>query len=100
MAYGFASWDASGKPNNYGIKPISVVGQIKLAKNQNSGKWTFSIPDGFKINVVEVVTDYSYNNVQRFITVGRDSISISGSGQSNAVMAANECYLVVYMEKI
>lgn len=29
--YGFATWDTSGKPNNYGIKPVTVVGIIDLA---------------------------------------------------------------------
>ena len=44
MAYGIQTWDASGKPNNYGIKPVSVVGRIQLAAGQTSGSWSLRCP--------------------------------------------------------
>ena len=31
MTWGIQTWDASGVPNNYGIKPVTVVGIIDLA---------------------------------------------------------------------
>lgn len=34
--FGFASWDANGVPNNYGIKPVTVVGIIDLALGQKT----------------------------------------------------------------
>ena len=49
MAYGIQTWDASGNPNNYGIKPVSVVGRIQLAAGQNSGSWSFTVPSGMKV---------------------------------------------------
>lgn len=99
MAYGFASWDASGVPNNYGIKPISVIDNIRIETGVNTGSWTFNVPAGFKIGVFEVAFDYSYNNTQRFLTVTRNTVSISGSGSGNAIMSANGVYLTVFLEK-
>lgn len=52
MSWGIQTWDASGSPNNYGIKPVSVVGSIPLAAGQNSGAWSFSLPQGFKVGFV------------------------------------------------
>ena len=34
MAWGIQTWDANGIPNNYGIKPVSVVGRIQLSEGQ------------------------------------------------------------------
>ncbi len=32
--YGVQTWDASGKVNNYGVKPVSVCGYLQLAQNR------------------------------------------------------------------
>ncbi len=37
--YGVQTWDASGKVNNYGIKPVSVCGFLQLAVNPKTGSF-------------------------------------------------------------
>ncbi|ENB6636648.1 hypothetical protein ABH584_002874, partial [Enterobacter hormaechei] len=49
MAWGIQTWDANGIPNNYGIKPVSVVGRVQLSEGQTSGSWSFTIPAGMKV---------------------------------------------------
>lgn len=39
MSWGIQTWDANGVPNNYGIKPVSVVGIIDLALGQKTGSY-------------------------------------------------------------
>lgn len=56
MSWGIQTWDASGSPNNYGIKPVSVVGRIPLAAGQNSGAWSFSLPQGLKWGLLFLLT--------------------------------------------
>jgi hypothetical protein len=43
MTWGIQTWDANGNPNNYGIKPVSVVGRIQLSKGRTpeAGLLTF-----------------------------------------------------------
>jgi hypothetical protein len=47
--YGVQTWDASGKVNNYGIKPVSVSGTLQLAVNQKTGSYSVPLPPGCKL---------------------------------------------------
>jgi hypothetical protein len=38
--YGVETWDASGRVNNYGIKPVSVSGYLQLAQNEKTGSYS------------------------------------------------------------
>ncbi|WP_410690010.1 hypothetical protein [Citrobacter freundii] len=42
MTWGIQTWDANGVPNNYGIKPVTVVGIIDLALGQKTGSYQFN----------------------------------------------------------
>ncbi len=46
MARGIQTWDANGNPNNYGIKPVSVVGRVQLSEGQTSGSWSLPFRQG------------------------------------------------------
>lgn len=99
MSWGIQTWDASGIPNNYGIKPVSVVGRIPLAAGQTSGAWSFTIPAGCKVGFV-VSLDVGSASVGRRIVASGNSISLmpaSDVGIGN--YPASACELVVFMEK-
>lgn len=75
MAYGVQTWNASGVKNNYGIKPVSVAGYMKLALSQKTGTYTVSsVPSGFKLNYYHVP-----NNTENQTGVGRRRIRVSGN---------------------
>lgn len=46
MVWGIQTWDVNGIPNNYGIKPVSVVGMVSLAEGQASGSGHSRCPPG------------------------------------------------------
>ncbi|WP_370883804.1 hypothetical protein [Enterobacter cloacae complex sp. 2015409] len=99
MSWGIKTWDASGRPNNYGIKPVSVVGRIPLAAGQNSGSWSFTVPTGFKVGFV-VSLDEGGNSVGRRIVAAGNSITVtpaSDTGLGN--YPASKCELIIFMEK-
>lgn len=99
MAWGVQTWDANGNPNNYGIKPVSVVGRIPLAAGQNSGSWSFTVPAGFKVGYV-VSLDEGGNSVGRRIVASGNSITVTAAsdiGLGN--YPASKCELIVFMEK-
>lgn len=99
MTWGIQTWDASGKPNNYGIKPVSVVGRIPLTTGQNSGSWSFSVPAGMRVGFA-VSLDEGGNTVGRRIVASGNTITISPSsdvGLGN--YPASKCELIVFMEK-
>jgi len=99
MAFGIQTWDAAGRPNNYGIKPVSVVGRIPLSQGQTSGSWSFTIPAGMKLGFA-VSLDKGAVSVGRRIAASGNTISLSGAssvGVGN--YPASECELIVFMEK-
>ncbi|HCT3170578.1 TPA: hypothetical protein OTT09_001896 [Enterobacter asburiae] len=99
MTWGIQTWDANGSPNNYGIKPVSVVGRIQLSEGQNSGSWSFTIPAGMKVGFV-VSLDKGAVSVGRSIVASGNTITL---GAANSVgignYPASECELVVFVEK-
>lgn len=99
MAYGIQTWAASGNPNNYGIKPVSVVGRIQLAAGQNSGSWSFTVPSGMKVGFA-LSLDEGGNSVGRSIVASGNTITVTAAssvGLGN--YPASKCEVVVFMEK-
>lgn len=99
MAFGIQTWDAAGRPNNYGIKPVSVVGRIPLSQGQTSGSWSFTIPAGMKVGFA-ISLDKGAVTVGRRIVASGNTISLSAAssvGVGN--YPASECEIIVFMEK-
>ena len=99
MGWGIQTWDANGVPNNYGIKPVSVVGRISLAEGQNSGSWSFAIPAGMKVGFA-VTLDKGAVSVGRRIAASGNTITLSAASSVGiGNYPASECELVVFVEK-
>ncbi|WP_449567511.1 hypothetical protein [Lelliottia nimipressuralis] len=99
MDWGIQTWDANGVPNNYGIKPVSVVGRIPLSEGQNSGSWSFVIPAGMKVGFA-VTLDKGAVSVGRRIVASGNKITLSAASSVGiGNYPASECELVVFVEK-
>lgn len=99
MSYGIQTWDANGVPNNYGIKPVSVVGRIQLSAGQNSGSWSFSIPAGMKVGFA-ISLDKGAVSVGRRIVASSNTITLSAASSTGVGnYPASECELIVFLEK-
>lgn len=99
MAFGVETWDAQGQPNNYGIKPVSVVGIIKLAQGQTWGAWSFDIPSGMKVGFA-VTLDAGGTTVGRAIRASGNTITVSAANSVGiGNYPASECEVVVFVEK-
>lgn len=99
MDWGIQTWDVNGVPNNYGIKPVSVVGRIPLSEGQNSGNWSFTIPAGMKVGFA-VTLDKGAVSVGRRIVASGNTITLSAaSSVGTGNYPASECELVVFVEK-
>jgi hypothetical protein len=99
MDWGIQTWDANGVPNNYGIKPVSVVGRIPLSEGQNSGSWSFTIPAGMKVGFA-VTLDKGAVSVGRRIVASGNTITLSAASSVGiGNYPASECELVVFVEK-
>ena len=99
MAYGIQTWDASGKPNNYGIKPVSVVGRIQLAAGQTSGSWSFTAPSGMHVGCVLSPDDGGNSVGRRIVASGRPITVRAASSVGLGNYPASKCEVVVFMEK-
>lgn len=103
--WGFATWDASGVPNNYGVKPVSLVGKIDLNDGQKSGSYSFTVPAGFKLGYM-VGLSPSFDNYQagrRTISVSGNAIVIGSAGDNSIgtnVYVADKTQVVVFLEKV
>ncbi|HCU0295053.1 TPA: hypothetical protein OUE56_001961 [Citrobacter sedlakii] len=100
MTWGIQTWDANGVPNNYGIKPVSVVGRVALAVGQTSGAYSFTVPPGFKVGFAVTLEQGTYAAVGRRIQASGNTITILSASESGAGnYPANACELVIFMEK-
>lgn len=98
MTWGIQTWDANGNPNNYGIKPVSVVGRIQLSEGQTSGSWSFTIPAGMKVGFV-VSLDKGAVSVGRRIVASGNTITLSAASSAGiGNYPASECELVIFVE--
>lgn len=97
--FGVMTWDANGNPNNYGIKPVSVVATIQLTQGQNSGSWSFTIPAGMKVGFTFTLETGSSPNIGRRVVASGNTITISAAstiGVGN--YSANACLMIVFVE--
>lgn len=101
MAWGIQTWDANGAPNNYGIKPVSVVGRVQLADGQTTGSWSFTIPSGMKVGFVVGLEAGTNAGVGRRIVASGNTITVTSASTTGVGnYPSNKCELIVYMEKI
>lgn len=99
--YGIATYDANGNYNNYGIKPVTVVGVVKLNEGQTSGSYTYNIPAGYKVGYFITLDSANTPNNGRNISASGNSITITPSNSTGPnYYAASECEMVVYLEKV
>lgn len=107
MAWGVKTWDKNGKPNNYGIKPVSVYGSQLLANGQKSGTWTVPVPAGLRLNFYHVLNNSDTSsggmgNGRRRITVSGNTVTVSGAGDnefSANTFQAGRAFLILTIEK-
>lgn len=102
MDWGVQTWDANGIPNNYGIKPVSVIGFIPLAAGQNSGTYTFSnVPAGMKVGFALTLETGSSASVGRRIVASGNTITISAASTNGlGNYPSNAVDMIVYLELI
>lgn len=107
MVWGVQTWNASGVPNNYGIKPVSVYGTQLLANGQKSGSWTIPVPPGLKLNYYHVAnasetSSGGMGSGRRRVSVSGNTITVSAAGDTeyaaNTFLAAR-AFLVITIEK-
>ena len=99
--YGIATYDANGNYNNYGIKPVSVVGIMTVPANTTSMSQSFNIPSGFKVGFVIAAIDAgsSGEGVIRVVRASGNTITVipfSGSEYGSAVRG--EMKVLVFLE--
>ena len=104
MEWGIQTWDANGVPNNYGIKPISVVGIIDLLVDQKTGSYSFnlepSLKVGFTVGTAEAASLIAYTNKRNILASG-NTITIQPSmGDGVNDYPANQVQLIVFAEKV
>ncbi|WP_034913067.1 hypothetical protein [Erwinia sp. 9145] len=100
MAWGVQTWDAAGKPNNYGLVPVSLLSQISLDTAQVSGSWSFNVPAGYRLDYIHIPKIFAYTTTRRLITVNGSSITLSSAEQSNYGFGsefAHAAFLVVFL---
>lgn len=83
MTWGIQTWDANGKPNNYGLVPVSVVGFFAVSQNQQSGSASYTVPAGFVMDVLQVCSGETYTQTRRTVTVSGGNISIGAAADDN-----------------
>lgn len=83
MSFGIQTWDVNGKPNNYGLVPVSVVGFFPVAQNQQSGSVSFPVPAGFVMDVLQAFSGETYTNIRRTVTVSGGNITVGAAGDAD-----------------
>jgi hypothetical protein len=107
MVWGVQTWNASGVPNNYGIKPVSVYGTQLLANGQKSGSWTVPVPPGLKLNYYHVAnasetSSGGMGSGRRRVSVSGNTITVSAAGDTEYAadtFQAARAFLVITIEK-
>lgn len=96
--YGIATYDANGNYNNYGIKPVTVVGIIKVKEGQTSGSYSYTIPAGTKVGYT-VNLDRGGVGSARRITASGNTITISPASQpGTGVYPSSQTSVIVFLE--
>lgn len=100
--YGVATWNASGVPNNYGIKPVSVSGCLQLDKNQKTGSYSVSLPPGCKLTYFQIMNGNQWGTSRRKITISGGTATVSAVGDTDysaGTEPAVAAYLIFQIEK-
>lgn len=103
MAWGFQTWDASGKANNYGLVPITVVGKMTVAFEQTSGSASFQVPSGYALEYIQSPTQFGFTQVRRSISINGGTVTIGTAGPSSygfGSEAAMAAIIVLYLRKL
>lgn len=98
--FGFDCWREDGSSANFGIKPISIIGTIKLSAGQQSGTYAFDVPAGQKLGyMLGLAKTIAYVEERRTISISGNNIVI-GAGSNNSLTQpqANESYVIVFLE--
>lgn len=98
--YGVGTWDANGNYNNFGIKPVTVVGIIPLASGQTSGSWNFDVPDGMKVGFALTLDTGGYQIGRRIVASGNNITVTAASDMGIGNYPASACEVVVFLENI
>ena len=97
--YGIATYDANGNYNNYGIKPVTVVGWNFLAAGQNSASFSYQIPAGMHVNYVVSLDDGSVGGPGRAIIASGNTITVTPTNSPGPnVYPSSNCYIIAYLE--
>ncbi|MCS3602754.1 hypothetical protein M2371_001963 [Buttiauxella sp. BIGb0471] len=102
MAWGFQTWDAKGKPNNYGLVPVTVVGQFAVALDQVTGSATYSVPAGHVLDYIHSPRAFFPTTKRRIITIRGGTVTLSQGGDTSYGIgseSAQAAMIVVYVRK-
>lgn len=102
MSWGFQTWDANGKPNNYGFIPVTVVGQFSVDLDQVSGSYSFPVPAGHVLDYIHSPRAFFPTTKRRVITISGGNVSLSqGADTSYGIgsESAQAAMIVVYVRK-
>lgn len=102
MAWGFQAWDSAGKPNNYGLVPVTVVGRFSLAYEQVSASVSYPVPAGYVLDYIQCPVSFGYTQVRRVISVSGGTVTVSQGGQTSfgaGTESAQAAIIVVYLRK-
>lgn len=100
MAWGVQTWDAAGKANNYGLVPISLLGQVSLSVGQVGGSWSYTVPSGYRLDYIHAPRVFAYTTTRRLITISGSTITITAAAASNYGFGSEmalDAFLVVYL---
>ena len=100
--YGVQTWDASGKVNNYGVKPVSVCGYLQLAQNQKTGSYTVALPPGCRLTCFQVMNGDQFGTSRRKIIISGGTATVSSAGDTDysaGTEPAAAAYLIFQIER-
>ncbi len=102
--YGVQTWDASGKVNNYGIKPVSVCGFLQLAVNHRKQVlFPLTFHRVAKLTYFQVMNDDKWGNGKggRFhLWWYCNGVSVGDTDYSAVIEPAVAAFLIFQIERV